>query len=992
MPGTPPSVDAAIGPLLAAKGRIPLLPRPHVPRPRPVGTLAMALRTHRLVLLSAGALTGKTTLLAELAGVEPADRVLWYSVDELDDTPRVMMEGLVRAIGELPTASDETHLLAQLVGALASVTGTTALILDDIHRSSIGVRVAARLLRYLPPRAHLLLSGHPHHEPDPALVRWLEDRGHVARVGAPDLRLDDEERARFHTETGCEGGWWAVGFRRGGVAAVVDDLGMGVLPGLDADLRAVIDLLCVLPAATPSVLGAALSITQTEAAARLATLHDETILLERLGNAYYRLGETARQAALRSLDEATLMVLRRRAASAVDPHDPAQAAHLFAQAGDAECAAASARRVSWWAWQRQQSLGLATAALLPPAALCHSGALALLAARSRLVEQGPRAAHALVWALRPTTYLDNIERLRLLAQCCVARGRLWSLGRCVVQLNALATTRDARLTSLERSYALATLGISYGLAGDDRAAVDALQHGLDLLPLADGDEFQSAYVRSLARRALAVIQRRLGNLTEAERLYDDVYQQAMDDGLPYVQIEVVNNRAVLLQQRGEHAQSAEMLRAALASPWSAERGLRVLLNASLAEALDALGDRVDAVRALRAALVDVDERDVYGLRGYLHATLGLLLAESGHADAAASEIALGGPTDHLVARLAHAVLRDPLGADARAAIEGVLTVVGNDRILGARTQAHLARVYALQGDRRRARKVADAVVNDRAYPLTPRDAAILGPRTHRVRSPHPVAPSATTASASIVVRFFGPPMLTVSGQPVGSAWWTRAKGRELLWYALAHGSAGFTREAACADLFPEMDAEVGGRALRNTLHELRKLLRARCGVEEILVDRGGWLHMAPAELGAPCEVDTETLDAWLTRLRAGEPDAVGNLSALLTGRYLADLHEDWTRPYRHYWEGEAVHALDLTAAHYERDGHPAAALACLQREMEFSPDDPTLLRRVMLLYHTLDDPGGIRAAYLSYRRVLREDLEADPDPSVVDLYQTLTRP
>lgn len=46
----------------------------------------------------------------------------------------------------------------------------------------------------------------------------------------------------------------------------------------------------------------------------------------------------------------------------------------------------------------------------------------------------------------------------------------------------------------------------------------------------------------------------------------------------------------------------------------------------------------------------------------------------------------------------------------------------------------------------------------------------------------------------------------------------------------------------------------------------------------------------------------------------------------------------------------------------------------------------------MLLYNALGDMGGVRAAYLAHRRAMREDLDADPDPDIVDLYETLTHP
>jgi len=1000
-----------LAPLLAAKGRLPLLPHPHVPRPRLTAMLADLVRTHRLVLLSAGSLAGKTALLAAFAHAPVAGmRVYWYAVDDVDETPRMLLEGLARAVSGTAPSGNEVRLLAHIVGALDTGAGmgagmgagtdteTALLILDDVHRSAASVPVVERLLRYLPPRARLLLSSHPGRLSFSPLWQGLEDQGQVAHLTGADLRLDTEEQHRFRAGTGRSGGAWAVEYRQGGQAAVVDRLRQGVLPALDPELRAVVDLLGVLPAATAPLLGAALSLSAAAVDQRLARLRDETILLERLDDAHDRLSETAWQAAQAGLDAEALAALRRAAAEALASYDPAQAAHLFAQAGAVERVVGAARRVSWWEWRRREALALAVAALLPRAALCASGALALVAAHTRLTEQGVGAAHGLIRALRAETPLERIERLRLLAHCCAARGRPWSLARCVADARTLAEARDPAMGALTRAYAWAVLGIAHGLGGDHRAAAGALRRGLDLLALAGGDDDaddaddRAAYVRFLSLRALAAARHVLGEVAEAEHLYDEAHARAARDGSPYAELELANNRAVLLQERGEHARSADLLRQALSSPWSAGRGLRGLLHASLADALGALDDRAGAARALHAALAEVRETDVYGLAGYLHAMLALLLAEGGHAAAAAAELAAGASPTAPAAYLARALLLDPRDAGARAALDEAVRATTAEASLHARAQAHLARVCALQGDRRRSRALVRTLSRDCGYPLTPREAAILGVGARRARGRAvPVAP-ADQRAAHVALRFFGPPMLSIGGAPLGSAWWSRAKGRELLWYALAHGAEGFTREEACADLFPEVDARAGGRCLRNLLHELRVLPRAHGSAATVLAEDAGRLRLLPVELGRSWESDLEALQTWLARLRAGDLDGVGNLPLLVAGGFPADLREEWTYPLRRHWECEAIRALDLAAVQYERAGHFEEALACWRRELEFCPDDETLVRRVLLLYHAAGDVSGIRATYAQHRRSLREEVGAEPGPDLAGLYAALARP
>jgi len=980
-----------LNPILVAKGRIPPLPSPYVPRPHLVTAVVGATRTHRLVVLAAGAFAGKTTLLTESARAPGIGRVYWYSVDEIDATAETLLAGLTHAVhGIVPPVGDELHLLGTLIGVLEAQLGRTVLILDDIHRAAAVVEVVDRLLRYLPPCTCLLLSGRPTRSFLPPLYHWLDDRGQVAHIGAADLRLDEDEQARFRERTGRIGGEWAVGYRPGGRLAVIDGLSRSVLPLLESALAPLVDQLAVLSGASVDLLAAALDLSVAEVNRRLTILRDETVLVEQVDATYYRLNETAREAALARLDEATVAALRQRAATRLALHDPAEAAHLHALSGNVDAAIDTARRVSWWEWRQRYAAALALAKLLPPTALRQAPALALVVAYRHLVEKGPDEAHALIRALRPIEPVERVERVRLLAHCCAARSRTWSLGRCVIALESLVVQHGHTWTARAHAYGMLALGITRGLSDDPRGATESLRSCADMLMLDGGDDAQIREMRLSTCRALAVAERRLGHLDLAEQLYANAEEQARIAGIRYVQLELANNRAVLLQQRGAHVESMGVLQGALASPWSMERGLRPLLHASLADAAAAQGDRVGASQALHAAMMELQDGDIYGLRGHVHAMRALLLAESGHAVAAEIEIAAGAPGWHAATQLARAILQDPHGEDARPALLGALNAADVDRPLRAQARAHLARVYALQGNRPQARMWADAVVLDRSYPLTPREAAILGPRTRRVRQTRVQIPPVSAPMATIVVRFFGAPMLYIAGQSLGNAWWMQSKGRELLWYALAHGSAGFTREEAGADLFPEMDAETSSRALRNLLYELRKLLRTQCGVETILMPAAGRLRLLPEELGRSWDADTRTLEQSLAHLHAGELDAVENLPLLLAGHYLADLQEDWTRPFRYYWEREAIHALDLAAAQYERTGRAVEALTSLRRELEFCPDDTALVQRVMHLYHATGDLGGLRAIYLAHRRALRDDVGADPDPDVVALYRALT--
>src|SRR5205823_15009883 len=127
---------------------------------------------------------------------------------------------------------DAVHVHRHVDGAPDAHAGTTVLRVDDELRAAACLPLVERVLRYLPPRAHVLLIGRPHRAPRPPLWRWLEDQNQVVHVTGADLCLDDEERQQFQAVAGRGGGTWPVEYRQGRPAAHGDGVRAGVPPAL----------------------------------------------------------------------------------------------------------------------------------------------------------------------------------------------------------------------------------------------------------------------------------------------------------------------------------------------------------------------------------------------------------------------------------------------------------------------------------------------------------------------------------------------------------------------------------------------------------------------------------------------------------------------------------------------------------------------------------------------------------------------------------------
>jgi len=200
-------------------------PRPGlVHRPRLLKRLDEGLgQGHRLVLISAPAGFGKTTLLAEwAASLEASTSVAWLSLDEGDNDPTRFLAYLVAALQAAdarfgqgaqaplqPSGMESTDTLGQagvppapeelltaLINRINAVPGQCVLILDDYH-----------LITAQPVHKHLtfLLDRLPHHmhlaiatrvDPPLAIAR-LRARGQLTEIRLADLRFTSDEAAAF---------------------------------------------------------------------------------------------------------------------------------------------------------------------------------------------------------------------------------------------------------------------------------------------------------------------------------------------------------------------------------------------------------------------------------------------------------------------------------------------------------------------------------------------------------------------------------------------------------------------------------------------------------------------------------------------------------------------------------------------------------------------------------------------------------------------------
>ena len=214
-----PPAPGSPGPaaLLETKFYIPRSRRDLVPRPRLIERLDRGIAL-KLVLVSAPAGFGKTTLLAEWLAAGPAapagERLAaWLSLDRGDNDPASFWTYVIAALRTVASGVGESALaflqaprpppietvLTVLLNDLGATAAEIVLVLDDYHVIDAGdvQDGMAFLLDHLPAGLHVVMASRA----DPALplARWRA-RGELAEIRAAGLRFTPDEAAAYLNE------------------------------------------------------------------------------------------------------------------------------------------------------------------------------------------------------------------------------------------------------------------------------------------------------------------------------------------------------------------------------------------------------------------------------------------------------------------------------------------------------------------------------------------------------------------------------------------------------------------------------------------------------------------------------------------------------------------------------------------------------------------------------------------------------------------------
>lgn len=228
------------------------------------------------------------------------------------------------------------------------------------------------------------------------------------------------------------------------------------------------------------------------------------------------------------------------------------------------------------------------------------------------------------------------------------------------------------------------------------------------------------------------------------------------------------------------------------------------------------------------------------------------------------------------------------------------------------------------------------------------------------------------------IRLFGSPSVRASGAPLAPL--HSRRGLWLLALLALRGGRPLSRSKLAGLLWPDSDETTALQNLRQTLANLRRALGPMADSVVAQAD-----HTLRLETGGAF-VDALAFDAGLAE---GSLSALEHSISLYSGPLLEGCDEPWAVEEREPRAQAYLEALErLAQARIAAGDHPGAA-AWLRTAVAADPYRESVRRALMQSLAAVGEVTAAMEVYRDLRERLHADLNADPDPATVAVYQTI---
>ncbi len=254
----------------------------------------------------------------------------------------------------------------------------------------------------------------------------------------------------------------------------------------------------------------------------------------------------------------------------------------------------------------------------------------------------------------------------------------------------------------------------------------------------------------------------------------------------------------------------------------------------------------------------------------------------------------------------------------------------------------------------------------------------------------------------LAIGLFGSFRVTLGGTPVTA--FESDKVRALLAYLSVETQHAHRREKLAELLWPERPEEHARRSLSQALYDLRSALQERLSeAPSLLLVTPQTIQFNPLN---DCWLDVMEFSRLIEacdrhphpQVEACTPcqERFQKAVSLYSGDFLADFSlrdsaafEAWRLAVQERYRLLARGALSKLAGYHEQDGQTGQALEYTRRLAELDPLDEGACRGMMRLLAACGKRSEALAGYDSYRRLIQEELHADPDKETKALYERI---
>jgi len=237
----------------------------------------------------------------------------------------------------------------------------------------------------------------------------------------------------------------------------------------------------------------------------------------------------------------------------------------------------------------------------------------------------------------------------------------------------------------------------------------------------------------------------------------------------------------------------------------------------------------------------------------------------------------------------------------------------------------------------------------------------------------------------LIIRGLGRMQVLLGEKTITNADWQTKAVRDLFFYMLSHPE-GSTKEEIGEVFWPEANRETVKLRFKNTIYRLRRAV----GNDTISFENE--IYKFNQSIDYDYDVEMFKKELALAGKTSHEEEKAAHLQAAIAhyhGELLPKLDQDWVTIEREKLRQTFIDAVITLMDLNMETGHYEQAIELSDLALKQDPCDEEIHRTAMLVYSALNDRRSLVRQYDRCKSALQKELNLEPSPQTVKLYQSL---